>query len=151
MREIAERFEYKDGYLYKKNTGTKCVSTNTQGYIRVGWDRGALGRVRVLAHRLIYYMHYGDIPEGMLVDHIDMDCTNNHIDNLRLVTKSGNGQNRNVKGYWLDRRSGKYQSQIKIDGKVKYLGTFTTAKEARSAYLRAKKELHPMASCGALI
>ena len=151
MREIAERFEYKEGYLYKKNNGNKCTSTDANGYVRVCWDRGSLGRIRVFAHRLIYFMHYGDIPEGMYVDHIDMDCSNNFISNLRLVTKSGNAQNQRTKGYWLDKRSGKYRAQIKLNGKSKCLGLHTTAQEARSAYLRAKKELHPIASPDAFI
>lgn len=33
-------------------------------------------------------MHYGAIPEGLTIDHIDRDRSNNRLDNLRLATYS---------------------------------------------------------------
>ena len=150
MQALADRFIYKDGWLYKKSNGNKCTLTNNKGYIRVSWDRGAAGRVREYAHRLIWFMHNGAIPEGMLVDHIDMNPKNNCITNLRLVTKSGNAQNQRVKGYWKDTRSGKFGAQIKLNGKSKHLGLHNTEAEARKAYLTAKAKLHPMASSDTL-
>ena len=46
-----------------------------------------------LVHRVIWEMHYGEIEQGKLIDHIDGDRTNNKLSNLRLVTKSGNARN----------------------------------------------------------
>lgn len=39
-------------------------------------------------HRLIYEDHYGPIPKGMQIHHIDGDTTNNDISNLQLVSIS---------------------------------------------------------------
>ena len=38
-------------------------------------------------------MHNGKIPNGMQIDHIDHNKTNNKIDNLRLVTPKENNHN----------------------------------------------------------
>lgn len=47
-----------------------------------------------LAHRVIWIMHFGSIPAGMEVDHINHVKSDNRITNLRLVTHAvGNGAN----------------------------------------------------------
>ena len=43
---------------------------------------------------LVYSLAYGQIPEGMDVDHMDGDRGNDHPDNLRLVTCTLNNKNR---------------------------------------------------------
>lgn len=44
-------------------------------------------------HRIVWEMHNGPIPDGMFVDHIDGNTSNNHIDNLRVVTNQSNCYN----------------------------------------------------------
>lgn len=48
-------------------------------------------------HRIIWELNYGEIPEGMVIDHLDGNSLNNNLNNLRLVTKSKN--RRNTKKY----------------------------------------------------
>lgn len=48
----------------------------------------------VLVHRLIWVLFNGDIPENMVIDHIDGNTLNNSIDNLRCVSKKLNCLNR---------------------------------------------------------
>lgn len=45
-------------------------------------------------HRIAWLMAVGPIPDGMVIDHIDGDGTNNRITNLRAVSKSANQRNR---------------------------------------------------------
>lgn len=47
-------------------------------------------------HRLVYLTFIGEIPEGMVIDHIDGNTSNNSVDNLRCVTLSQNRQNPNT-------------------------------------------------------
>lgn len=47
-------------------------------------------------HRLVWAYHHGEIPPGMVVDHIDRDTTNNRIENLRVVTQTENLRNRSM-------------------------------------------------------
>lgn len=41
-------------------------------------------------HRLVATAFIGEIPQGMVVNHIDGDKTNNHVTNLEIITQSGN-------------------------------------------------------------
>ncbi len=89
----------------------------------------------IFLHRLILNAQPGDI-----CDHINGDTLDNRRENLRLVTKSQNSQNRvrqsnNTSGYkgvsWCQ---GKWQAYIKVNGKKIHLGTFSTPEEAARAY-----------------
>lgn len=44
--------------------------------------------------RLIYIMFFGDIQDGMVIDHINGDSTDDRIENLRCVPQSVNTYNR---------------------------------------------------------
>lgn len=91
-------------------------------------------------HRVIL----GAAP-GLEVDHRDGNGLNNKRSNLRIATTAQNQRNQrissvNTSGYkgvtWHSQR-GKWQAQIKINGKVKYLGCFTSALDASAAYQSA--------------
>lgn len=45
-------------------------------------------------HRIVYEITVGEIPEGILIDHIDGNRSNNLIDNLRLADYTLNARNR---------------------------------------------------------
>lgn len=49
------------------------------------------------AHRVIWEMLNGPIPEGMEIDHIDTNKLNNNINNLRLSCKYTNKFNTNLR------------------------------------------------------
>lgn len=93
-------------------------------------------------HRLIYDTFIG-IPEDLEIDHIDRDASNNKLDNLRLATHQDNQQNKRIrknntsgfKGVHLHKQSNMYQAYIMCpNGHHKYLGRYSTAKEAAQVY-----------------
>ena len=49
----------------------------------------------IALHRLIYVWYKGDIPKGMIVDHIDNNQLNNDPDNLQLLTRGENVKKNN--------------------------------------------------------
>ena len=133
-------FEYKDGKLYwMVNKGTARVGDEAgyinedTGYIDVGLDYK-----RYQAHRIIWEMHYGPIPEGMEIDHIWHNKLDNRIENLRLVTPVENSKNKSrnknnisgVTGVSWNKRDNKWTVYIGVNGKNKYLGSFSDFKEA---------------------
>ena len=94
-------------------------------------------------HRIIWEQHYGKIPEGMQIDHINHIRDDNRIENLRLVTCQQNHFNRSgVKGFNWDNKRNKWRSYIYLDGKMINLGRSDCMLEARAKYLRAKAKYH---------
>jgi HNH endonuclease/AP2 domain len=74
------------------------------------------------AHRLIWAMHYGEMPIGQ-IDHINGIRDDNRIENLRLVNNQENNKNKRlsanntsgVMGVCWDKSRGKWSAQIKVD------------------------------------
>jgi len=109
-------------------------------YIRVSVDRR-----RYLAHRIIWKLVYGVDPSA-LIDHRDVDGTNNRISNLRDATYSQNSANMKAraafKGAKWDPRRQKWDAKICHNGMHFYLGSFSTGQEAHDAYCAKAAELH---------
>lgn len=126
---------------YGKETG--CVSTTSCGmsYIKV-----AINKKLYLAHRIIWIMVNGDIPDGFEIDHIDHDGTNNSINNLRLVCSSDNKKNRTkVKtnksgcmGVYFNRRINKWVAEIVSKGDHIGLGSYSDKNDAIEARRKAE-------------
>ena len=58
-----------------------------------GYWRTSLKRQRYGVHRIVWEIHNGKIPDGLFVDHIDGNRSNNKIANLRLATHHQNNTN----------------------------------------------------------
>jgi hypothetical protein len=108
----------------------------SSGYLHV-----KVGNCRFQAHRLVYLITKGPIPDGMDVDHIDRDRRNNAPYNLRLATKAENSLNRskyknNTSGFpgvrWFAKLS-KWIAYISFGGKRFHLGVYTELQEAVDA------------------
>ena len=80
-----------------KRAGQPCgyLAGDYKGYLRV-----KVQQRHYRVHRLVWAYYYGeDIPEGLVIDHIDHDPQNNRIDNLRVVTVGENNANRRRVGH----------------------------------------------------
>ena len=53
-----------------------------------------VGGVVYPIHRIIWMLHYGEIPPNYVIDHIDGDTSNNLVANLRAVNYKVNSRNR---------------------------------------------------------
>ncbi len=76
-----------------RNIETKHVMSwdlNSVGYPRVRLTNAVGVAKNVLLHRLVFRTWKGEIPEGLVVDHIDEDKLNPHAGNLQLLTKKDN-------------------------------------------------------------
>lgn len=106
------------------------------------------GGKRVGAHRVIWEMHNGAIPAGMVIDHINGDPWDNRLPNLRLATIAENSRNgrmrkNNTSGFkgviWS---LGKWRAQIKMNRKLISLGGYHTKEQAYAAYCEGAKRYH---------
>lgn len=76
---ISEKKQYFNGKHYWKQKRTGY-------YVNANMSPHSL-------HRQVWIYHNGEIPKGLVIDHIDRDKDNNQIDNLRLVSLSENNKN----------------------------------------------------------
>jgi len=96
--------------------------------------KAGINHSKCFMHKLIM-----NTPDGMVCDHINRDRLDNRKSNLRNCTKSEDLKNRTPKHgmagitYRKDRKV--WQSQICIDGKTKYLGTFRDKLSAYKNYM----------------
>ena len=127
------------------SAGHAAGSPDKDGYILICADY-RLYR----AHRLVWLWFHGVMPSSQ-IDHIDLDPSNNRIDNLRQASPGQNNQNRasarkeslsGAMGVKFDRRRGTWGSRITADYKCTWLGSFKTKEEAEAAYVAAKRRVH---------
>lgn len=103
------------------------------------------------AHRVAYASLKGDIPEGMTIDHMCWNRACVNPEHLRLATTSMQAQNQNgwsksytgIRGAYLERTTGRYIAQVKLDGHRYYLGTYDTAEEAGAVAREWRRENMP--------
>jgi uncharacterized membrane protein YvbJ len=134
---------YEDGTILRFLKQTKkwrvVKGTKTsKGYLRMEIDGKHYFMHRVLAHTFGIL----DLDSELLIDHIDLNKSNNCISNLRPATQQQNLFNTNAKGYTWRKQKNKLEASIKLDGKSIYLGLFDTEEEAHQAYLDAKEIYH---------
>ena len=140
MENFNEYYRYDDGFLISLKTNEIAGSMRDDFYTIV-----SLKNKNYLAHRVIWEMFHGPIPVGLVIDHIDGNPGNNRLSNLRLVTVSENLSNSLKRGSLpkgVTFTKGKYQAQISIQGKNKYLGRFNTPDEAETAYKVKAREVY---------
>ena len=160
------RYEPNTGLVYwkkfsttsgpKRSTKKPTGFVESTGYVRV-FFRINNHNEKLLAHRLAWYLYYGEVPTN-IIDHIDHNRSNNKIDNLRETNSSKNTRHSSIKKAKLKKRlegncigvfkrrsnnciKKPYQALIKVNYKMLSLGYYTTmveAAKARDAYIIEK-------------
>lgn len=95
---LKELFEYDPltGVFERKDKSAKRRAHTGTVNKRKHTDYAALtvNHKKVYAHRAAWIYVHGQIPDGMVIDHLDGNGLNNRIANLRVVTKAINQRNR---------------------------------------------------------
>lgn len=115
---------------------------NFQGYKRIGvWVNGKTKTLKVHQLVAIAFLNHTACGFKLVINHKDFDRTNNHVDNLEIVTNRENCSHRQKLGtskyvgvYWF-KANKKWLARIYIDGKHKYIGYFKNEEDAGKAYL----------------
>ena len=152
--QLHELFSYRDGQIFwrprpydtfatlgaaktwhKRWAGKRAGVLNAAGYRYVSFSKQ-----RYLEHRIIYAMHYAEVPD--LLDHANHDSSDNRVENLRPASRVENGRNRVAKKRSTSRylgvswytRDKMWSVQTKFGEKRMYLGRFESETDAAVAY-----------------
>jgi hypothetical protein len=146
MEEFMGLRLYRCGKVERKFRGKYWKEVENVSNCSAGYNRIKVDGKMWLRHRLIvaaFNPAFNIDNTDHQVDHIDGARLHNAFANLRVVTNQGNQFNNHAtKGYYWNKAAGKWNAQISINQKQKYLGLFETEEEARAAYLASKEELH---------
>ena len=114
---------YIAGLLYKN--GKEIGHARKEGdYLRI-----QMGVNKLTAHRFIWEMFNGKIPEKHHIDHINGNRSDNRIENLQCITQDANNKRKNFsKGYAIIKamKNRPYKAFKRVDGIGHYLGYFGT-------------------------
>jgi hypothetical protein len=138
LQELSDLFYYDNGFLYWKKNNKKAGTKRKEGYIVI-----QLNKTQYYAHRLIWTLLNGDIPNDRHIDHINRVKDDNNISNLRLVTDRENALNKvskpsNTGIYGVSKDRNYYKVSFTIEGKSIHVGNFkdlNKAKECAESYV----------------
>ena len=112
-------------------------------------------RKRFYVHRLVAEYFIGDIPEGMVVNHIDYDKSNNCVDNLEIVSQLDNihhsicnmqkpmlTTNNKLGEKHIYIRKGRYSVEVSYKKINYYGGAFDTIEEAIKGREKLYEKIH---------
>jgi hypothetical protein len=152
VRRVIDYEPLTGAFRWRQTVNRGVNAGDVAGTFLRGYRVIRINRVAYRACRLAWLLVYGKHPDGV-IDHIDGNKSNDAIANLRDVTQGMNTENKSkasknshsgILGVTV-RRTGsgpRYAARIGADGKLHWLGLYTTPEEAHRAYIDAKRTLH---------
>lgn len=131
MTNLKEYFEYQDGKIFwKKAKGSRGIVGERFGSYGGRYWHGMFEGKMYKEHQIVFYLQYGFIPDN--IDHINGDCLDNRIENLREASSVENGRNAKLRkdsktGYKnviFDRERNMYRVEFKHRKKTVFMKRF---------------------------
>lgn len=137
---------WNQGIGQRVKSGDRAGCTDSEGYRIIVFRRRPYK-----AHRLIWLLVHGVWPSG-LVDHINGDCSDNRLNNLRLATPNQNIRNSKrhkdnssgFKGVVFQKhtKTNPWRACITYGGKSRHIGNFSTPEAAHAAYVAEAERVY---------
>jgi hypothetical protein len=159
FEQISKAYIYEPttGKLFRRHRGGKIKEINPvreqKGGDCLAANQAKFGGYETTVPHIIWMlMTRRWIKSGHMVDHKNGDVSDNRWVNLREVTPSQNSRNKVVQGRWVNADEGmergvykngrSYRVIIKVNGAMRYFGTYPTVKEANKVAGRVIRQLH---------
>ncbi len=121
----------------------QCMHSTGRYYLNLTKD-GKLNSFKI--HQLVAMAFLDHKPDGKLnivVNHIDNNPLNNHVDNLELVSNRYNSScHKTDVGISWDKTRDKWRTGIQINRKDITIGRYTDKQDALDAYQKALANIH---------
>jgi len=123
-------------------------SIGGNGYLMVSLCKNGIPK-KIAIHTVVSVAFLNHIPNGfkLVVNHKDFNKSNNHIDNLEIVTMRENTNQKHIPhsskytGVYFDKKRSKWRAHIQINGINKKIGYFVNEYDAHLAYETAKNAI----------
>lgn len=138
FRDFTRYEVYEDGRIWSYDRNKWLKPEIVKGYHRVGLYNNEGEQKHYQVHRVVYEAVSGQpIPEGMQVNHIDENKTNNHFANLNLMTPKentnwGTRTERAVKANTNHPNKSKQVAQYNLEGNL--INVYPSINEIRRCY-----------------
>ena len=127
----------------RMKAGEIAGTLRPDGYVRINIDC-----VPYMAHRLVWFLYYGEFPDCE-IDHINGARNDNRLENLRLATSKQNKENTRLKinntsghrGVSWDASRNKWLAFVVSDRKFHNIGRFDDIGDAVIAVREARNKL----------
>ena len=148
VNELGEfRRLYKDWMRKEVSKNIKGFSMK-KGYVKLSVCIKNNKRKHFELHQIMAIVFLNHVPCGMklVIDHIDENKVNNKLQNLRIISQRENSVNsKRASKYGTGvclLKNGKYESRIRVNNILHYLGLFNNSQDASKAYQEAFKKIN---------
>jgi hypothetical protein len=139
VKSLPKEWIFGKGAMQKHNGKMLKLCDRGDGYLAVNLYNNGLRKNKVV-HQLVAEAFLNHKSNGfkLVIDHINDNPSDNRLENLQIVThrfnvcKTQGKYNSNLKGVYKSHN--RWKSQIVIDKKIIYLGTYTNEMDAHLAY-----------------
>lgn len=141
IKSLKRKVYYKNGRIDVKKEKILKATKNTSGYLSVDLCKNTIKKRRTV-HQLvaIAFLNHNPCGHKLVVNHININKTDNRIDNLEIVTTRENSNRKHLKstskytGVSWNKLHNKWIAHIGLNGKTVHLGVFSDEYEAHLAY-----------------
>lgn len=135
-----------------KSISEYCWTSDANGYFvatkRYKNSNNKTCEERLMLHRFIWENNFGEIKNGLVVDHINGKRFDNRKGNLRVVLRSQNSYNQclsrfntsGIKGVYYNEKRNKWEAKICFNYKTIHLGFYENKEDAIVARKNAEEE-----------
>ncbi|MGE5877637.1 HNH endonuclease [Klebsiella variicola] len=127
---LMDRTEYRDGKLYWIDKDREAGTKRKDGYISLCIQPKGMKPKHIKAHRFIWWLENGPVPDHLVIDHINGDRSDNRIENLQAISqlhntwKQSSNSTSGVKNVVWHSGAKKWQVKITCNGVKHCFGTF---------------------------